>query len=241
MNMNFTRGAGRGEERRATTRFNWSHYFPFISIWVWVELSEPLSFKFKFKSFIKQTLPYLIAAFNMEVDDHFDPVDFYTNDPPSDQMVTSSEKDANINLTLSNSISAPTATYSDKDSEGQCQKTANSLRRSGRPKPAAESLISSPPAIKFYESTVIRKKSRSSSSRMVKTSSEDSLNLNSNAAHGSKLLKLKLTGPHGIKSSKENLDEDGAAAPPKRYSILIDRFTNLFKINFYLEICGSSS
>lgn len=35
--------------------------------------------------------------------------------------------------------------------------TSTSIRRSIRPKPAAESLISSPPAIKFYESTIIRK------------------------------------------------------------------------------------
>lgn len=146
----------------------------------------------------------------MEVEDYFDPVDFYTNDDPPNDQIPTPTKHTNINSENS-AVSVSVSVSNEFDS----QKSLNSLRRSGRPKPPAETLISSPPAIKFYESTVIRKNSRSSSSssskisRTVEETEPAALTMNN-----SKVLKLKLTSPPSAKGSKENLDD----TTPKRYS-----------------------
>ena len=79
-------------------------------------------------------------------EDHFDPVAFYS----------SVEDDGNgMDASTSKLDTIP-------------MNSTPNLRRSGRPKPATESLISSPPAIKFYESTIIRNKSRDSVTSLKK-------------------------------------------------------------------------
>lgn len=66
------------------------------------------------------------------------------------------------------SISLPSLqSRNSKDIQSNHSSSSSNLRRSIRPKPPPESLISSPPAIKFYESTVIRK-SLAPSSRSIK-------------------------------------------------------------------------
>ena len=78
----------------------------------------------------------------MEIDDHFNPVDFYAND----SFNSGDQVDVAASYTPSNSDNVSNST----NFNAQVERSANvNLRRSVRPKPAAESLISSPPAIKF--------------------------------------------------------------------------------------------
>lgn len=147
-----------------------------------------------------------LAATNQDDEDHFDPVDFYSGDG-DDSKATESIGSQNENL----AIPASTAT------------STPNLRRSGRPKPAAEALISSPPAIKFYESTVIRSKGnrdstlkpRSTSSRRTNTKvSNTQISNNSDKIaieqpvpalnESSSVLKLRLP-MSSQSSSKENI------------------------------------
>lgn len=146
-----------------------------------------------------------LAATNQDDEDHFDPVDFYSGDGDGDDSkATESIGSQNENLAVPASTTMSTP----------------NLRRSGRPKPAAEALISSPPAIKFYESTVIRSKGnrdstlkpRSTSSRSAKVSNTQFRNNSDKIAmeqpvpalNESSVLKLRL--PMGSQSSsKENI------------------------------------
>lgn len=143
----------------------------------------------------------------MEID--FDPVNFYSteNDLIESDLVkpVSDEHDKTEMVTVVKTITDKTSIQDGKSTE-----KFNNLRRSGRPKPAAESLLSSPPAIKFYESTVIRKssdpKKRSASSLRAGKSS-----VSTNGSSPSKTLKLRLAGSN---ASKENLAS--SEATPKR-------------------------
>lgn len=87
-----------------------------------------------------------MANFNLDdpSTDHFDPVAFYTS-------TEEDLKSENISEIVSETNPGP-------------RTETSRLRRSIRPKPSVEALISSPPAIKFYKSTVIRSKSNSNSS-----------------------------------------------------------------------------
>ena len=95
--------------------------------------------------------------------------------------------------------------------------TGNSkLRRSVRPKPTPESLLSSPPAIKFYESTLIRRRSSTKDSstsslrhkiKRMKTEPVAILK-NENASmtpQTNQILKLRLSSEN---RSKENINEE---------------------------------
>lgn len=109
------------------------------------------------------------------------------------------------------------------------------VRRSIRPKPPVESLMSSPPAIKFYESTVIRKSTtersvkvkRSSLKAMMKplspthvkqSSSNTQITMNAPVSPTStRVLKLRMPSMDTTLStsqSKENL----ATSDSKRYN-----------------------
>jgi hypothetical protein len=168
----------------------------------------------------------------MEIDDHFDPLDFYSNDG-SDQVpsadMTAVNKNTENNFIINNNISS----VSKSQTKVQVQASNANLRRSGRPKPAAESLISSPPAIKFYESTVIRKTSKSSSTTTTtasRSSEKDKVfreggasSVDGSPVANSKVLKLRLAGSDSADSTaaaalsiKENTLEILKA---KRYKI----------------------
>lgn len=132
--------------------------------------------------------------------DHFDPVTFY-----------SSLDDAATVKTVPNPPTLPNTTSS----------TPN-LRRSGRPKPAAESLMSSPPAIKFYESTVIRNKPTAAATKTTKKSSltesssgnstKNGIDMKTEVNEASPMLKLRLpmsstSSSLPSTSSKENISD----------------------------------
>lgn len=128
------------------------------------------------------------------VADHFfDPVAFYSSIEDEISVKIGSEPAATSLTTIS----------------------TQNLRRSGRPKPAAEALISSPPAIKFYESTVIRNKpstktkKRSSSSSNLFTNDDDVksvVNGITGDVNDSPMLKLRLP-MRSQSSSKENISD----------------------------------
>ena len=155
----------------------------------------------------------------MEVEDHFDPFDFYSNEPQSggDQLLVNDTVTVGIINHHQNSNHSSDSNKAQKPSTN----TNLSLRRSGRPKPAADSLISSPPAIKFYESTVIRKTekaSRPSSRSAAKNKSSDGSPLNS------KVLKLRLSNPDDSQISQNESKENVINAidtTPKRYKNII--------------------
>lgn len=126
-------------------------------------------------------------------DDPFDPVAFYSDDPILQSTVPAPAEVEAVDSAIS--ISSGT-----------------SLRRSVRPKPAAESLISSPPAIKFYESTVVRKsKTTRSKLKVLPTAilkSEDPqppLPPSQTTDSKNQILKLRISS--SSQSSKENLSE----------------------------------
>lgn len=151
----------------------------------------------------------------MDIDDHFDPVDFYSND--CDQA---SEN------TINNLISYQSSTVLNPNTtDNNTNSVNNGLRRSVRPKPAAESLLSSPPAIKFYESTVIKKTSKpSNSSRSTlrnKNNATVALGGDDSPLANSKVLKLRLSGPEStseesISSTNPNPKENSLELTPKR-------------------------
>ena len=122
--------------------------------------------------------------------DHFDPVAFY-----------SSTEDASKSLAIPLARNGPSSVASGLN-----------LRRSGRPKPAAEALISSPPAIKFYESTVIRSKPGSSSTSKARKKTLPSSSNPANEAINAvtteaSILKLRLPMSNSQASSKENISD----------------------------------
>ena len=95
---------------------------------------------------------------------------------------------------------------------------SSGVRRSIRPKPASEALISTPPAIKFYESTIIRTKSTTAKPLKLKMNSSKAANSlvdsktseinekDASASSNSKILKLRLSSSDSSinSSSKEN-------------------------------------
>ncbi len=125
-------------------------------------------------------------------DDPFDPVAFYSDDPILQPTVTAPAEVEAVDSAMS--ISSGT-----------------SLRRSVRPKPAAEALISSPPAIKFYESTVVRKSKTTRSKLKVPPTailkSEDLQPPPPSQPTDPKNQILKLRISSSSQSSKENLSE----------------------------------
>lgn len=117
-------------------------------------------------------------------DDPFDPVAFYSDDPLPPSSSTTADP-----------LMIPTTAAA-----------ASTLRRSVRPKPAAEALISSPPAIKFYESTVVRK-SKNKLKTPVATLTEESSTTDSFTSKN-QILKLRLSSTStSAQSSKENISE----------------------------------
>ena len=99
---------------------------------------------------------FKVQMYSSRKDEPFDPLDFYSDDPIATEQSSTS--------------APPPLTSIGTDSPNpsinkQSKLSGSSLRRSVRPKPAAEALLSSPPAIKFYESTVIRKGDSAARSR----------------------------------------------------------------------------
>lgn len=153
----------------------------------------------------------------MEIDDHFDPVDFYYNDPLNGDQVTSTINNIATEESTENIINNQPINSNNDHSFTRKNHTSDepsNLRRSGRPKPAAESLISSPPAIKFYKSTVIRKSKSGKPSPSLSSSRSALRNKNSvdgSPVANSKVLKLRLSSS----DSATQIGGDGEISPKR--------------------------
>lgn len=155
----------------------------------------------------------------MEIDYHFDPMTFCSTDNDLVEVKPASDAITIIEHDQTTLFAAAETTCEAPNQGGHSTENSSNLRRSGRPKPAAESLLSSPPAIKFYESTVIRKssdpKKRSASSLRAGKSSANT-NGSSSPSSQSKTLKLRLADSNT--STSKGKENENSEATPKRYN-----------------------